>query len=166
MTKASSGVPVRCVVPIEQMFGGDEEDIRLLRVMASEAQDYIQSFEWCKSVREAYFGDGFGGIVAVFAFRIEPARSEVDEWLWVVVGDLPPAYLVIDVCKTPSEALEGYIDEMQKWVELAKQGRSSKKVIPVNVSPTPENAELLEGRLKVLREVFVLQFQTAEAERA
>jgi hypothetical protein len=90
----------------------------------------------------------------------------VDEWLWVVVGDLPSAYLVIDVSKTPSQALESYIDEISKWVKLAKLGRSSKKVIPVNVPATPESAVALEGRLKFLREVMVPQFQTAEVERA
>jgi hypothetical protein len=159
-------VPVKGVVPIDQMFGGDEEDTRLLRMMASEAQEYIQSFSWCKSIREAYFGDGFGGIAAVFFFRIEPSKADVDEWLWVVVGDVPSAYLVIDDCNTPSEALEGYIGEMSKWVELAKQGRSSKKVIPVNVPATRENAEALGGRLKFMREIIVPAFQSGEAIRA
>jgi hypothetical protein len=158
--------PVKGVVPIAEMFGDDEEDIKLLRVMASEAQDYIQSFSWCKSIREAYFGDGCGGIIAIYLFRIEPSRTGVDEWLWVVVGDVPRAYLVIDQCKTPSQALEGYIEEMSKWVKLAKQGQSSNKVIPVNVPATPENAEALEGRLKFLREVMVPSFQSGEVERA
>jgi len=148
------------------MFGDDEEDIRLLRNLAVEAQDYVRRFSWCKSICESYFGDGIGGVVAVFFFRIEPSRAGIDEWLWVVIGDVPPAYLVIDDCKTPSQALEGYIDEMSKWVKLAKQGRSSKKVIPVNVPATPENADALEGRLKVLREVIVPAFQSAEIQRA
>ncbi len=117
-------------------------------------------------MREAFFGDGCGGIVAVFLFHIEPSEEGIDEWLWVVVGDLPPAYLVIDVSKTPSQALESYIGEMSKWIKLAKQGRTSKKVIPVNAPATPEYAEALEGRLKFLREVMVPKFQSAEAERA
>ena len=166
MAENANEISVKGVVPTAQIFGGDEEDTRLLRAMASEAQEYIQSFSWCKSIREAYFGDGYGGIVALFFFRIEPSKADVDEWLWVVVGDLPPAYLVTDQSKTPSQALEGYIDEMSKWVKLAKQGRSSKKVIPVNAPATLEDAEALEGRLKFLREVFVPQFQMAEIERA
>ena len=166
MTGNANNVPVKGVVPIDQMSGDDEEDTRLLQAMASEAQAYIQGFPWCKSVREAYFGDGFGGIVAIFLFRIEPSKANVDEWLWVVVGDLPSAYLVIDKSENPSQALEGYIDEMSKWVKLAKTGKSSKSVIPVNVPATPENAELLEGRLKFLHEVMVPAFQVAEVERA
>lgn len=105
MAENESQVPVGGVVPIDRIFGDDEQDVRLLRLMAAEAQEYIQNFSWCKSIREAYFGDGCGGVVALFFFRIEPSKPDVDEWLWVVVGDVPPAYLVIDESKTPSQAL-------------------------------------------------------------
>ena len=166
LAENANEVPARGVLPIDQMFGDDEEDTRLLRAMSSRAQEYILSFSWCRSIRAAYFGDGCGGVVALFLYRIESSEANVDEWLWVVVGDVPPAYLVIDDCKTPSQALEGYIDEMSKWVVLAKKGRTSKRVIPVNAPATPEYAEALEGRLKFLRDVMVPSFQTAETERA
>lgn len=166
MNVKTNEVLVRGVVPVDQMFGDDEKDTMLLRTMASRAQEYILSFSWCKSIRAAYFGDGCGGVVALFFFRIEPSKADVDEWTWVVVGDVPHAYLVIDDCKTPSQALEGYIDEMSKWVDLAKKGRTSKRVIPVNAPATPEYAEALEGRLKFLRDVMVPSFQTAETKRA
>jgi len=148
------------------MFGGDEEDIALLRVMASEAEKFLRSFSWCTGIRESYFGDGYGGIVTIFFFRIEPARAGVDEWIWVVYGDLPSAYLVTDGCKTPSQALEGYIEEMARWVDLAKRGRSSKEAIPVNLPATPENAANLEKRLHFLSELVVPSFREAEIERA
>jgi hypothetical protein len=166
MAQRDSMIPVKSVMPIAQMFGGDDEDIKLLRLMASAAEKYLRSFPWCESIREAYFGDGYGGIVAVFLFRIEPARAGVDEWLWVVFGDVPPAYLVTDARKTPSQALEGYIEEMSKWVKLAKEGKSSKDVIPVSMPATPENAANLERKLKVFHEVFVPAFREAETERA
>ena len=159
-------LPVSGVIPLAEMFGGDEEDIRLLRVMASGAENFLKCFPWCNAIRESYFGDGYGGIAAVFFFRIEPAHANVDEWLWVIFGDIPPAHLVTDVCKTPSQALEGYIDEVSKWVELAKLGKSSKSVIPVYVPCTPENAEDLERRLNILRSVLVPAFREAEIERA
>jgi hypothetical protein len=158
--------PVQGIVPIDKLFGDDEEDTRLLTAMALEARNYISSFSWCRSIREAYFGDGYGGIIAVFFFRIEPDQPEVDEWLWVLVGDIPPAYLVVDDCKTPSEALDGYIREMSKWVKSAKQGKSSKRVIPVNTPATPEFAEMLERRLKVLRETVVPAFKEGETQRS
>jgi hypothetical protein len=159
-------LPVKGVIPLAEMFGGDAEDIRLLEIMASGAQQFLSSFAWCKSIREAYFGDGYGGIAAVLFFRIEPAKVDVDEWLWVIFGDVPPAYLVTDDCKTPSQALTAYIEEVSKWVKLAQKGKSSRSVIPVNVAPTLENAEDLERRLTVLRDVLVPAFREAEIERA
>jgi hypothetical protein len=166
MDMSENKIPVKGVVPIDQMVGGDEEDTKLLRVMASGAENYVRCLPWCKSIREMYFGDGYGGIVAVFLFRIEPSREGVDEWIWVVFGDVPPAYLVTDTCKSPSQALEGYIDEISKWVQLAKQGRSSGSVIPVYVPATPENAADVENRIKMLREVIVPAFREAETIRA
>ena len=166
MSQTSTELPVSGVIPIGQILGDDAEDTWLLREMASKAHRYISNFVWCRSVREVYFGDGYGGIVAVFFFQIEPSRPEVDEWLWVVVGDLPSAYLVTDNCKTPSQTLERYIDVMSEWVELAREGRSSEDVIPVNAPATPESAKMLEGRLTVLREKIVPAFRLNEVVRA
>jgi hypothetical protein len=166
VTYAKDKIPVSGVVPLALMSGGDEEDTRLLGIMAAGAQNYVRCFPWCKSIREVYFGDGYGGIVAVFLFRIEPAREGVDEWIWVVFGDVPPAYLVTDECKTPSQALEGYMREISKWIELAKDGLQSKDVIPVYVPATPDNAADVERRLDFLRRVIVPAFREAETKRA
>ena len=166
MALENSALPVRGVVPIDEMVGEDEEDTGVLRALASDAETYIQNHAWCKAIREFYYGNSYQGIVAIFLFRIEPARPEVDEWLWVVVGDLPPAYIVIDDCETPSKALEGYVREAMKWVELAKYGRSSKRFMHVNKPATPENAAVLERTLNFLTEVLVPIFQSAEEARA
>jgi hypothetical protein len=159
-------IPVNGVIPINQLFGEDEEDTRLLQAMAHYAHDYIQNFAWCKSVKSSYFDDGVGSVVAVFLFRIEPGQPDVDEWLWVVVGDIPPAYLVIDDNLSPSLALQSYIDEMSNWVRLAKSGKSTSKAIPVNKPATKENALLLEARLKAIEEMILARFRNAEALRA
>jgi hypothetical protein len=102
MDKSENRIPVKGVVPVDQMVGGDDEDTKL----------------------------------------------------------------VTDSCKTPSQALEGYIEEVSKWIQLAKQGRSSKDVIPVYMPATPENAADVERRLKVLQEAIVPAFREAEAVRA
>jgi hypothetical protein len=148
------------------MYGEDEEDSRLLHLMADGAERYLSSFKWCQGIKERFFGDGYGGIVAVFLFHMEPGSVGVDEWLWVIFGDIPPAYLVTDECKKPSEALTGYIGEMSKWVALAKEARSSVEVIPVNVPSTRENAEDLAKRLTFLGEIVVPAFREAEIMRA
>src|SRR5262249_54855694 len=120
--------------------------------MRAGAERFLGSFAWCGGVAESYFGLGVGGIVAVFLFRIRPARAGVDEWLWVVTGDLPPAYLVTDQAPNPACALEGSIDRMREWAGAARRGRPVVDSIPVNVPPTPEWANKLAGRLDVLEE--------------
>jgi hypothetical protein len=162
MNNHDSKIPSKYVVSLAEMTGDDEEDIQLLREMAEGAQNYLKCFPWCKSIREAYFGDGYGGIVAVFLIRIEPSKADVDEWLWVVFGDVPPAYLVTDLLEKPSQVLLGYMEELSKWVQLAKEGRSSPDVIPVYVPATPENAANLEIRLKILSDDIIPAFQMKE----
>ncbi len=165
MDKGENEMPVKGVVSLDQMVGGDDEDTELLRVMASGAEKYVLSFSWCKGIREIYFGDGYGGVVAVFLFHIEASEPSVDEWLWVISCDASPAYLVTDSCKTPSQALEGYIDEVSKWIKLAQRGCSSTDG-PVYMPATPENAADVEKRIKLLREVIVPAFREAETVRA
>ena len=143
------------IVPISEMMGDDAEDTALLQASYLEAKDYLLSQKWCLGIGEMYFGAGLGDVVAVFLVAIDPVPTDVDEWLWVVVGDLPPAYLVLDDCPTPIEAVQTYISLMQDWVDLARDGVSSVDVIPVVVPATPENAELLQVRLDFLSSFIV-----------
>src|SRR5262249_36635486 len=138
MKRLPAGLDVARVVPADRMRGDSQEDTALLRGMRADAERFLGSFAWCGGVTEAYFGLGVGGIVAVLLFRIRPAGAGVDEWLWVVTGDLPPAYLVTDQAPNPACALKGYIDLMREWVEAARSGRPVVDLIPVNVPPTPE----------------------------
>ena len=140
------------MVPADQMRGDSDPDTRLLTQLLKEAKAYLSSFDWCGSIAEVYFALGIGGVVAVFLFRIVPKRKRVDEWLWVVVGDLPPAYLVTDENPTPASALEAYIAEMSAWADAVESGQPVDNLIPVNVPPTPENAQQLRKRLTFLRE--------------
>jgi hypothetical protein len=73
-----SGAPFANAVPIERMTGDDEQDRALLEGMARQAAEYLMSFDWCVSIVDTYFGDGIGGIVAVFLSRILSARVDVD----------------------------------------------------------------------------------------
>ena len=104
------------VVPLSEMKGDSPHDTELLRSMADEAKIFVQGFDWCKSIQDSFFGFGVGGVVAVFFFHIVPASKEVGDCLWVVVGDVPPAYLVTDEASGPVEALRVYVPEMSKWV--------------------------------------------------
>jgi len=130
-------------------------EARGVRLLADRAIGYISSFGWCGAVLEYYVGIGVANVIGVFLVHVEPAQSGVDDWLWVVVGDLPPAYLVVDDNPTPTEALESYIVEMRKWVDAVRSGAALDDVIPVNAAPTTEFAEMLAARLDYLSSVLL-----------
>jgi len=151
----SDRIDFSSVTALSEMTGDSDADTELLKKLAAQARAFILSFDWCTSIQDTYFGCGIGGVVGVFFFRILPTREEVDDSVWVVVGDLPPAYLVTDESRTPSEALRRYIAEMREWVAAAESGRSVEELIPVNVPPNREMALALKKRLDFLEHEVV-----------
>ena len=125
-------------------------DIDEIRKLQQEARTFLESHPWCKGVKRVYSGFAYPGVVAVFLFQLIPGHKDVDEWVWVIVGDVPPAYITCDVAPNPAAALDAYIGAMEKWVNAAKNERPVDGLIPVNVPPTKTYAEQLEGRMKFL----------------
>jgi hypothetical protein len=115
-----------------------------------EARNNILFYNWCGEILEEYIGAHYPGIISIFLFKIVPTRQDVDDWIWSIVGDVPPTYLTCDICPDPAGALEGYIGAMQEWVEAAAAGRSVADLVPVNVPASPENSKLLSSRLQFL----------------
>lgn len=154
-TTTMMGIDWSQLVPEADIRGDSPEDTRLLKRMVREAHDYLGSFKWCRAIVEGFYGLGIGGVVGVILFKITPASPDIDSCLWVVVGDLPPAYLVVDESPTPSEALKRYVAEMRRWISAVRRRASLKDCIPVNAEPTLENAKLLEKRLDLLLALVV-----------
>jgi hypothetical protein len=149
--------PVPDVVPVEQMSGDDEEDTALLRGMLEQAKNYVQSFSWCDSIISSYFAGGVGKVFAIFLFKINSSNRDVDPWEWVFVGDIPPAYLPLEDAPSKMAAFETYLDGMGRWVTVAREGREPQPedcCPSVNVPATPECAETLDSRLRMLSEVI------------
>lgn len=137
------------------MSGDSEEGTLLLRKNLDDAKHYLGAFRWCRRIQEAYFGMGVGGVVAVFLFHIDPA-PDADEWLWVIVGDVPSAYLVTDNIKSPDAALDVYCDLMMGWVEAVETHGDLSEVFPVDAPATVNNAAALRSRVRQLREILEL----------
>jgi hypothetical protein len=135
--------------------GEDAEDTALLKQMHQEARRFASSHKWCGSIVEEYLAFGVGSIIAVFLFKIEPIGEDVDTWIWVIVGDVPPAYITTEDNNTWQEALEGYVFEMRRWCQAVKARESTADLIPVNTAPTLEYAEMLEKRLEFLEQQFL-----------
>ena len=79
--------------------------------------------------------------------------------LWVVVGDLPPAYLVTDDVPDALCALRDYIGLMRRWVAAVKAGEPVVDLIPVNAPATLANAEALRIRLDSLEHNILQEYQ-------
>jgi len=158
------------LVPVAKMKGDDAVDTRLLRKMSEEARRYISAFSWCNSIIDSYFAGGVGGIFAVFLFHIRSGRRGISPWIWVMVGDIPPAYLPLDDCSSAAEAFGVYIRGMSKWVEFARKGKTGsveQGVPPVNVPGTPEWAERLDKKLQgldaIIRPFFEVEKEDGES---
>lgn len=79
----------------------------------------------------------------------------MDEQLWVVVGDLPSAYLVTDVSPDAIAALGVYCELMEDWANAVLQETPLNEVFPVSARPTVENAHALLTRVKCLRDGII-----------
>ena len=141
--------------PADLIEGEDEEETVLLREMLAEAKGFIQSFRWCPEILEEYLGFGIGGLLAVFLFRFATAVHGTDEYLWVVVGDLPSAYFVTDDALTPRSAAEVYSRLMQDWVSAVLSKAPLDDVYPVQAEATEEMALKLDSRLRFIRERII-----------
>lgn len=135
----------------EAIQGDSPEDTRLLKEMVIEAKRYLASFSWCPPIRRLYLGHGIGGVVAVFLVEFTEPIAKRDNFLWVVVGDLPSAYMVTETCQTPIEALLCYCELMENWANAAMKGKAVKDKFPVQAAANQENARELQKRVDLLR---------------
>ena len=133
---------------------------------AAEARNFVEGMRWCRSVPEIRLAFAVAGVLGIFEADIEAAAPNVDPIVWVVVGDLPPAYLYHEVGDTWQDALSGYCFEMRRWVDSVRSGASLDDVMPVNVPPTPEYADMLASRLDFLQsELVEVNAATLESDR-
>lgn len=139
------------LTPIARMEGEDAEESAQLRVMYERARGYLATRSWHPVIGDAYFGFGIGGVVAVFLLHVKATAMAVDEWMWVVEGDFPSAYLVTDRAVTPAAALGVYCELMQDWIEAVRSGTSLEDVFPVDAPPDEEHADMLSERISSLK---------------
>jgi hypothetical protein len=156
--KDPCSINIDTMKPVALIEGEDAAETKLLREMATAAHDFISSQEWCERVDQEYLACGIGGVVAVFLVLITPRSEDIDKCLWVIVGDLPYAYIVVDDNPTALDALDAYCSEMESWVEAVDRGDSTEDLIPVNAPATPESARQLGGRLEFLRQKVLPHF--------
>ena len=126
-----------------------------VRGLAHRAEDFLLSHTWCREITGGYLAFSIADVIGVFLFDLVPSEPEVDDTLWVVTGDLPPAYLVTDDAASWQEALEAYVYEMRRWVNAVRNNESLDDIIPVNTEPIIKYADILERRLNFITANFI-----------
>ena len=127
------------------------------RDFVNDLQSYLAGFRWANPTGRVWVGHCSPGVIGTFLVELKPSEADVDRFIWVIVGDLPSAYLSSVYAKTPREALSGYISEMSAWVSAVEKNEPTDDLIPVNAPPTIQNASSLKTRLEFLkREVLPL----------
>jgi hypothetical protein len=151
----SSFQEVSGTIPIEDVSAEDESDKHAVRNMLAAAERYVTQFCGHSEITERFAGVAIPGVIGLFLFRFQPPITGGDEWLWVVEGDLPSAYFVVDEAPTSALALEVYCELMTEWAEAVLSGNNLENVFPVDAMPTGEHAELLLKRIRFLRENII-----------
>jgi hypothetical protein len=123
--------------------------------MALKARAYVCAFHWCLPIKAMFVADGVGGVIAIFLVEFEGEIGGTDDRLWVVVGDLPSAYMVVNSDESPQQALENYCVLMDDWIATVLNGGDLDSVFPVEAPATRENAESLRRRMAFLREHII-----------
>jgi hypothetical protein len=132
-----------------------KDDKYSLYEFAQEAKRFVHSHRWVERVFDGFLAKGFDGILGIFYFEVLPKSKKLDSEIWVITGDLPPAYFPTDECPTPINVLDSYICEMRIWINAIKRGDPVDELIPVNVPAEPKYAQILKERLDFLEKNVV-----------
>jgi hypothetical protein len=134
------------------------EELQAILNLYMEAKQYLENYNWCIATKKCWYDKDFGiyDKIGVFLFEIEPLNANVDDFIWIIVGDLPSVYLDKSIT-TGKEAVMTYCELMQEWADNVKNGKSLDECYPVPVDPTVDNAELLNSRIAFIRQELLMQ---------
>lgn len=114
-------------------------------------REYLVAKPWVVRVTDILVGKIIGDRAGAFLYEIAPTSKKVDRLHWVICGDVPSAYLVLDKAKNPDEAIEQYCFQVRKWIEGVRAGQLLPNTMPIEWPQTIESAERLS---KMLLDVF------------
>lgn len=146
----------------QEYIGETDEETALGQAMFEEAERYLSSQPWALGILAIHVGILIPPVLGVLLVHAE-VRGDADPWNWVIIGDLPPAYINIAAGATENAAcaLDCYVGAMGEWVSAVREGGSVDDLIPVNVPPTIEHAAMLASRLEFIDEQILIDY-TAE----
>lgn len=98
--------------------------------LINESKIYLASQKWCGEIYEGWLFTNIGYALCIFLYRIDKLQSSEDNLVWIVVGDIPPAYLDTYNVESTKEVIENYIELVEDWIENAESGNSFEDCFP------------------------------------
>lgn len=140
------------------ILGADDLDTSLIINNIRECINYLNIQSWYEKILEIKLGYGCGGVIVVILVTFERPISSSDDRLWVIGGDLPNAYLVLDRIRSVKAALKEYVRLMREWCDSVFQHRSVSDNFPIDAIPSIENAMSLKKRMDFIEERLLKDF--------
>lgn len=83
-----------------------------------KAREYLIYQPWLRGILlDEFFACELGGGIYVFLFELNSQKEDVDRFVWVICGNVPPLYLTTDCCPTPKSVAETYCDLTEQWCD-------------------------------------------------
>jgi hypothetical protein len=114
-------------------------------------REYMTAKPWVVRITQIWVGKIIDDRAGVFLYEIAPISAKVDRLHWVICGEVPSAYLVLDKAKNPAEAIEQYCIQVRKWIEGVRAGQLLPHTMPIEWPQSFSSAERLS---KMLFDVF------------
>ena len=137
-----------------------------------KAREYLICQSWhSRGILDEFFACELGGGIYIFLFELNSQKEDVDRFVWVICGNVPPLYLTTDCCPTPKSVAETYCDLAEQWcdgtlpeldfsvrdvpdddvkAELRRRIASLKKSIRLHSFKSYETVELSDNRHRSL----------------
>ncbi len=142
-------------------FLDGREDHEGFDAIEKEARNFLTTYTWCPPVEGVYVGCYCPPVVAVFAYKVEKSppigidSTDILEWIWVVAGDLPPAYLINEEITDALVALAGYTAVASDWVKAVEGGDTVDDFVYFDLPADKEHAAMLRPRIDLLKQHFL-----------
>ena len=133
---------------ILKTYANDVETIKL----AKTASTYLYSHIWCDKIEKQWFVANWENLLAIFFFKITTNTKDVNEYVWLVVGDLPSICIDVESAANEQEVVKAYVGIMEDWIKCVHNKGNIKKCYPINVPPTKGYADMLKVRMSLIKE--------------
>ena len=96
VTAFPSPIEPERLVPVPLTPDNDQRGIGPLGCYHPIARTFLQSMPWHNGIVADYFGGGQLGLGAAFLFEVVSRNPNVPSFVWIVAGDMPAIYMVVD----------------------------------------------------------------------